>query len=210
MMKIYLCDHKWDDNKEPPSKWHEALTVAFRSLFCSSEASNDNEAPVQHSAYGNTEAIIFAHTEHAGKWEEKADMVNVLCQIVLIRTDGKEPGRNTVKSNLHGCYWSPIDFSALVSEQPSRVTEFIRQVATKPASEIDWNLLQPDPVEPILAAKLLVEAKAYGDRELHGIKIGLISDELFNAAQAVVKRDSIATAELQTSIESLKDLLNEA
>ncbi len=205
-MRIYLCDHLWNRFGDPPSAWHQAFVAAFGEIFVSSAASNDNTPPRDHAAYGDSNSVLFAHSEHPEEWRLRADASEVACHIVLIRTYGGEGPKDNVKGNFHGCYWGQSDFQG--PTRPSRMSELIRQVSTGDTSEVTWDLLQPDPSEPLLAAKLIVEAKVHAGKTLHGLAIGPIPDDLLGAAEAVVKVDSTDTKSLMPAIGSFEAILN--
>lgn len=200
-MRVCIVDHKFDGDDPAKCPWG-FLTKLFSE--CSPEIAFVGKPPETHAAYFDTEAIFFVHVSGPEQaWRNKADTSK--CHFVLLRSDGRQYEKANLQGNLHGCHWSAHEFK---DPSNARVQKFVDQVRAGNIIAVDWELLRPDPVEPILAARLIVEAKAYEGKTLHGLQIQSIPADLFCMAKAVAEADTTDTASLLSAIEKFETALN--
>lgn len=195
-MNIYLCDHKLSS-----SGWNRALEkggLKFTSSGDRTEILKDVGLPI----------VVFLHTEQAPVREGWIKLLNggTITALILINSGGRTQLPANVGANVHACWWNPTEFQA----QP-RPLEFVRQLASN-CAEIDWGLLKPDPVEPILAARLIIEARRHEGQSLHGFLIQPVSETLFQAAkkvEEVVQTEPNNTHCLQTAMNAFEEILGQ-
>jgi hypothetical protein len=86
---------------------------------------------------------------------------------------------------------------------------FIHQILAKNMPDVDWELLYPDSIEPILAARLLVASRDNQAKPLPGLEIRAIPEDLFEFAQSVITADRADPSSLHTVIENFESALDQ-
>lgn len=159
-MRAYLCDWKYESDRLEQCAWYTALRAALGGHFVEGQTQWAAEPPLLHCAYVDPGAVLFAHSDGLEEaWRQKANEETTRCHVVLVRSAGGQKSETNGKRNLHGCFWSPVDFAVCgQSGAKPEVTEFCRQLAREEADKIDWDLLRPAATDHVLALRILCEA----------------------------------------------------
>ena len=200
-MNVYVIDHTYDGEEPTRCSWGFLVNI-FSAL--SPEISFEGSPSNNCGGFDNADAVFFVHV--SGQEQEWRDRANVAsCHIVLLRGAGRQHETPIPHGTLHGCHWSPNEFR---DPSNARVQKFISQILR--GERVDWELLNPDPVEPILAAKLIVEARACAGQSSGGVQIHAIEEPLFQAAMAVknvADTGATNTEALMSAIETFENTL---
>jgi hypothetical protein len=201
-MNVYVIDHTYNGENLMNSSWGFLVNI-FNVL--NPVLSNDSDPPTAHVAYADAQSVFFVHVSGEEQdWRDKAGQV--ACHIVLLRTQGRQHEKGNFQGNLHGCYWSPGEFR---NQSNTRAQMFIHQILAKNMPDVDWELLYPDSIEPILAARLLVASRDNQAKPLPGLEIRAIPEDLFEFAQSVITADRADPSSLHTVIENFESALDQ-
>ena len=197
-MKVYVVDHTYDGEDPKNCSWGFLVDMFSQ---CSPEISYLTSPPDDNPDCLDASTVFFVHVSgNEQDWREKACKSD--SHIVLLRSAGRQHENPNTRGTLHGCHWSPHEFR---DPSNARVQKLISQIVC--GDNVDWELLHPDPVEPLLAARLIVEANAFSGKPSSDVMINKIPAPLFQAAKLVVDADTTDTANLLRLIEKFEKAL---
>lgn len=190
-MTIYLLDYKLNS-----SGWKACFE---RCLNLS--ATNDDDFSLPDPAPAG-EVIVFLHTETESVKEYWLGLLqnSKVSAVVLINSGGKSRLTGDPPDGAHACFWDPTKFGS--ESRPKKLAE---QITGGDFKAIEWDLLQPENSEAILAARIIAAAAAGGGNTC-GLETHSPGQKLAAAAKAVVDAEANSQA-LATAISSLNSLL---
>ena len=82
IMRIYLCDHTYNECQEDECVWYVALRTAFGGRFAATETQGIDAPPSRHCGYDDPSAVLFVHSQEGEEqWRQKANEHTTQCHV---------------------------------------------------------------------------------------------------------------------------------